>query len=76
MRKREERNTQHGQTMVRFGLGVFLSVFTILGPGCRPVPAVPAPTPAPVAATQATPAPAPEPVLPHQTFILDSRVLG
>jgi predicted alpha/beta superfamily hydrolase len=61
--------------MVRFGLGVLLSVFAMLGTGCRAVPAaVPASTPPPVAATQA--APAPDPVLPHQTLTIDSRVLG
>ena len=43
--------------------------------GCRGVSSpVPASTPAVVAPTPA--APAPDPVLPHQTFTLDSRVLG
>jgi predicted alpha/beta superfamily hydrolase len=39
--------------------------------GCRGVPVV---VPPPVAATQA--APASDPVLPHQTFTIDSKVLG
>jgi predicted alpha/beta superfamily hydrolase len=54
--------------MTQFGFGVFLSAFVILAPGCHSVPAPS--TPPPVAAAQ------PDPVLPHQTFTLDSKVMG
>ena len=56
---------------VRRGLRGLLSALMVLGSGCRPVPA---PAPPPVAAPQA--APAADPVLPHQTLILQSKVLG
>jgi len=67
--------------MTRFGLGVLLSVLVILDAGCRSAPAAtPASTSSPPvaptsrASTEAPPAP--DPVLPHQTFTLDSKVLG
>jgi predicted alpha/beta superfamily hydrolase len=63
--------------MARSGLGDFLSLLTlvILGTGCSSAPtAAPAPAPPPAATHQA--AATPEPVLPHQTFTLDSKVLG
>lgn len=51
-------------------VGVLLSVVAVLG--CRGVgPAAPTPAPAAIAST-----PASEPVPPHQTFTVDSRVLG
>ena len=56
--------------MARFELGVLSSVLVILGAGCGSAPAA---APGPAAATAA---PAPEPVLPHQAFTVDSRVLG
>ena len=65
--------------MARSGLGDFLSLLTlvILGTGCSSAPtAAPAPAPAPPPAATHQAAAAPEPVLPHQTFTLDSKVLG
>ena len=51
-------------------VGVLLSVVAVLG--CRGVgPAAPAAAPAAIASN-----PASEPVPPHQTFTVDSRVLG
>src|SRR5690349_15269665 len=60
------------------GLGVLLSISVIPGAGCHSAPASPPPSAAPTPATAAAAAsaPAPEPVLPHQTFTLDSKVLG
>jgi hypothetical protein len=63
--------------MARSGLDGFLSllVLAILGTGCGSAPtAAPSPAPPPTATAQA--APTPEPVLPHQTFTLESKVLG
>lgn len=58
---------------MRYGFGVLFSVFAMLG--CRGSGVrVPASTPSPVASTRA--APAPDPVLPHQTFTINSRVLS
>jgi predicted alpha/beta superfamily hydrolase len=63
--------------LARFGFGVLFSVFVILEPGCRSVSApVPPSSAPPVAATQAAVAPASDPVLPHQTFTIDSKALG
>jgi len=67
--------------MVRSGLGVLLSVLVIPGAGCRSAPvATPAATPPPATATATATAaeasPAPEPVPPHQSFTLDSKILG
>jgi hypothetical protein len=77
MRKPQTITAPPRPTPARRGVGAALSIFVVLGAGCRSVPiAGPASTPPPVAATPAAPAPAPEPVLPHQTFTLDSRVLG
>lgn len=75
MRKPLELNVQHGEAMVLFEFGVFLSLFAMLGTGCRAVTAaMPASMPPPVAATQA--APGPDPVLPRETLTIDSKVLG
>jgi hypothetical protein len=65
--------------MVRSGLGVLLSVIVIPGAGCRSAPAPtspPATATATATATTAEAPPAPEPVPPHQTFTLDSKILG
>jgi predicted alpha/beta superfamily hydrolase len=57
---------------VRVGFAL-VSVFVLLG--CRSARVhAPASSPSPVAVTPA--APAPDPVLPHQTFTIDSRALG
>jgi hypothetical protein len=52
--------------MMRSGPGVLLSLLVALAAGCGSAPA----------ATPTTAAAPPEPVLPHQTFTLDSRVMG
>jgi predicted alpha/beta superfamily hydrolase len=58
--------------VVRAGFALFF-VFAMLG--CRGVRVrAPASAPSPVASTQA--APTPDPVLPHQTFTIDSGALG
>jgi hypothetical protein len=59
--------------MARINLGVILSVVVILGAGCRSTDVA---TPAPPTTASAQAATAPEPVLPHQTFTLDSKALG
>ena len=59
----------------RFGFGLFLSLVLISGCGCQTAPVGrPAPTPPPVTAPPASPAA--ERVLPHETWTLDSRILG
>ncbi|MEO8189559.1 MAG: alpha/beta hydrolase-fold protein [Acidobacteriota bacterium] len=64
-----------GFRIVRMSVGAFLTVFTTLETGHAAAPPVtPGLTPPPAASAQ--PARAPEPVLPHQTWTIDSRVLG
>jgi predicted alpha/beta superfamily hydrolase len=75
VRKAPGLDIQHGETMVRFGFALFLSLVVIFGNGrCAGTPAQPVSTSSPVAATRA--APAPDPVLPHRTWTIDSKVLG
>jgi predicted alpha/beta superfamily hydrolase len=60
------------RNIVRVGFALFSALAML---GCRGVRVrVPASPPSTVAATPA--APAPDPVLPHQTFTIDSRALG
>jgi predicted alpha/beta superfamily hydrolase len=74
MRTEPEQDIQRGEVLTRFGFGVFLSVLATFGNGrCAAAAAPPVSTPS-VAATPA--ASAPEPVLPHQTWTIDSKVLG
>ncbi len=64
-----------GFRSVRMSVGAFLTVFTTLKTGHAAAPPVTPGLTAPPAAS-AQPAPALEPVLPHQTWTIDSRVLG
>ncbi len=67
---------QRAGEIARHGFVVFLSLFLTLGAGCHSAPVgVIAPASPPVTPTPAAPEPASEPVLPHQTWTIDSRVL-
>jgi hypothetical protein len=59
--------------MPRLQLSALLFTFVSLAVGCRAAPASTPPAPSTSASAAA---PAPEPVLPHQTFMVDSKVMG
>lgn len=77
--------------IAQLGFGLLLSLCATLGSGCQPAPSAhsvpsaqlrdrdaahPAAAVSPPASTVSSPAPAPDPVLPHQTFTIDSRLMA